>query len=402
MAATKRLTARQVETLGPGRHADGGNLYLAITSSGARSWLFVYRFGGRQREAGLGPVARVSLAEARQKAEEARRLLADGTDPLEARKAASEARKAAGTTFKTFVETYIASHRAGWSNAKHAEQWAMTLGEAYCANLQGKAVGDIGVADVLEVLSPVWQAKPETARRVRMRLEKVLDASRVMGLRQGENPARWRGNLDHLLPKHGKLSKQHHRALAYADVPAFMVDLAARPAMAARAMEFLIFTAARTSETLLAQWSEVDLEARTWTIPASRMKSRREHRVPLSDGAIAVLEAVKGKHPQFVFPGPSGKGPLSNMALLVLLRRMGKDGSTTAHGFRSAFRDWAAETTTFPSEVAEMALAHVVSNETEAAYRRGDLYDKRKALMQAWSGYLAASPDEKVIPIRRA
>ena len=402
MAATKRLTVRQVETLGPGRHADGGNLYLQVTPTGVRSWLFVYRFGGKQREAGLGPVARVSLAEARQKAEEAHRLLADGIDPLEARRAASEARKAAGTTFKTFVETYITSHRAGWSNAKHADQWQMTLGPAYCASLQGKAVGDIGVADVLEVLSPVWQAKPETARRVRMRLEKVLDASRVMGLRTGANPARWRGNLDHLLPKHGKLSKQHHRALPYADVPAFMVDLAARPAMAARAMQFLIFTVTRTSESLLSEWSEIDLEARTWTIPASRMKSRREHRVPLSDGAIAVLEAVKGKHPQFIFPGPSGKGPLSNMALLVLLRRMGKDGSTTAHGFRSAFRDWAAETTAFPSEVAEMALAHVISNETEAAYRRGDLFEKRKALMQAWCSYLAVPQAENVVPIRRA
>jgi integrase len=402
MAMKKKLTARQVETLGVGRHGDGGNLYLQVTPSGAKSWLFIYRFAGKQKEAGLGAVARVSLAEARQKAEEARRLLADGIDPLEARKAASEARKAASTTFKTFVVDYITSHRAGWSNAKHAEQWAMTLGEAYCASLQDKPIGEIGVADVLQVLSPVWQARPETARRVRMRLEKILDAARVMGLRTGENPARWRGNLDHLLPRHGRLLKQHHRALAYADVPAFMVDLATRPAMAARAMEFLIFTATRTSETLLAEWTEVDLEARTWTLPASRMKSRREHRVPLSDGAMAVLEAVKGKHERFIFPGPSGKAPLSNMALLVLLRRMGKDGSTTAHGFRSAFRDWAAETTSFPSEVAEMALAHVISNETEAAYRRGDLFEKRKALMQAWCSYLTASPDEKVVPIRRA
>lgn len=396
---TKRLTARTVETVGPGRHADGGNLYLQVTASGARSWLFVYRFGGKQREAGLGPVARVSLADARQKAEEARKALAAGMDPLEGRKAAEAARKAASTTFAVFVAEYVAAHRSGWTSEKHADQWAMTLGKAYCAPILDRPIAEIEVADVLAVLSPVWQAKPETARRIRMRLEKVLDAARVRGLRSGENPARWRGNLDHLLPKHGKLTKAHHRALPFAEVPPFMVDLAARPAMAARAFELLILTACRTSEVLNAEWSEIDLEARVWTVPAERMKARRPHRVPLSDAALAVLEAVKGKHPQFVFPGPSGKGPLSNMALLTLLRRMKRDEATTAHGFRSAFRDWAAECTSFPGEVAEMALAHVIESATEAAYRRGDLFEKRKALMAAWGTFCTGSTAENVIDL---
>lgn len=403
MAKTKRLTARTVETLSkPGRHSDGGNLYLQVTATGAKSWLFIYRFGGRQREAGLGPVSGVTLAAAREKAEEARKSLAAGVDPLEARKAATEARKAAGTTFKAFVAGYVAAHRAGWSNAKHAAQFEMTLGPAYCAAILNRPIAEIDVEDVLTVLSPVWQARPETARRVRMRLEKVIDAARVKGLRTSENPARWKGQLDHLLPKHAKVSKQHHRALPFAHVPGFMRALEARPAMAALAFRFAILTAARTSEVLNAMWSEIDLEARVWTVPAARMKSRRAHRVPLSDAAIQVLEAVKGKHSQFVFPGPSAKAPLSNMALLTLLRRMKKDRAATAHGFRSSFRDWISEATAFTGEVAEAALAHVVSNETEAAYRRGDLYMKRVGLMAAWGAFCTGSTAGNVVNLASA
>lgn len=401
--SVKRLTARQVESLAAaGRHADGANLYLQITPTGAKSWIFIYRRGKKQRELGLGSTVRVSLAEARQKAEDARRTLAAGGDPLEARHIANAARKAAETTFASFTADYIASHRSGWSSAKHARQFEATLGPAYCPKLQHRPIGEIDVDDVLQALTPIWLLKPETARRIRMRLERVLDAAKVRGLRSGENPARWRGHLDHLLPKHSRLSKRHFRALPYVEVPGFIRDLTVRPAMAARALEYLVLTASRTSEVLQAQWSEIDFEARVWSIPASRMKSRRPHRVPLSGRALSVLESVKGKHERFIFPGPSGQRPLSSMALLALLHRMGKTADTTTHGFRSAFRDWAAETTSFPAEVVEMSLAHATASATEAAYRRGDLYTKRVALMAAWGAYCTGSTAGNVIDLAAA
>lgn len=385
-----RLTARMVALAKPGLHADGGNLYLRVAASGARSWVFLYRSGGKQRELGLGsagPVG-VSLADARTKAAEARQTLQGGTDPLEGRRAAEAARKAAATTFASVADQYVADHRAGWSNGKHVAQWRMTLGDSYCKAIRSKPVGDIGIDEVLEVLKPVWQKRPETARRIRMRLERVLDAAKVMGLRSGENPARWRGNLDHLLPAHAKATKTHHAALPYAEVPAFMRALAERPAMAALALRFLILTASRTSEVLEAEWSEIDMDAKVWTIAADRMKARRIHRIPLSDAALEVLKAAKGKDPLLVFPGQKPGRPLSNMAMLILLQRMKVDEVTTTHGFRSSFRDWAAECTSYPGEVAEMALAHVVENATEAAYRRGDLFEKRKALMDDWAAFV--------------
>jgi integrase len=402
-----RLTVRQVQTLAePGRYADGGGLYLKIRPGGSRQWVFLFariERGKRiQTEIGLGGAGAggLTLMEARGKAEEARRVRAGGDDPLKAKRASSAAAESASTSFGKFADAYVKSHRAGWSNDKHAAQWAMTIGPAYCKAIRSKAIGEIGVDDVLAVLTPVWQAKPETARRVRMRLEKVLDAAKVMGLRSGDNPARWKGHLDHLLPKHGKSTKTHHAAMPFADLPAFMTALAGKPATAALAFRFLILTAARTSEVLQARWSEIDRDKATWVIPAERMKSRREHRVPLSPVAMAVLDKSMGKHAEFLFPGPSDKGPLSSMSLLMLLRRMGRN-DVTAHGMRSAFRDWAAETTSFPREVAEMALAHVIESDTEAAYRRGDLFEKRQKLMDAWSAYLTAPAADNNVRLHR-
>ncbi len=275
----------------------------------------------------------------------------------------------------------------------------MTLGEAYCGPIRSKPLGAIGTEEILAILEPIWQTVPETARRVRMRLEKVLDAARVRGLRTGENPARWKGHLDHLLPKHGKAARGHHAALPWAEVPTFMRMLEAREGIAALAFQFLILTACRTGEVQGARWCEINLDKATWTIPAERMKARREHRVPLSDAALELLKRVQGKHNELVFPGPSDTGPLSNMAFLMLLRRIDR-GDATAHGMRSAFRDWAAERTIFPSEVCEMALAHVVENATEAAYRRGDLFEKRHKLMAAWSDFCTAKPVDNIFQLR--
>ena len=388
-----RLTVRQVQTItAPGRYADGGGLYLKVRPSGSRQWVFLFariEAGKRvQTEIGLGSAAPggVSLATAREKAEEHRRSRAVGNDPLERKKAEKAAARVASMTFGKFADGYVEAHKAGWSNSKHAAQWSMTLGPTYCKAIRSKPIAEIVVDDVLEVLTPVWQSKPETARRVRMRIEKVLDAARVKGLRSGENPARWKGHLDHLLPKHGKLTKSHHAAMAWTEVPNFLRQLEKRDGTAALAFRFLILTACRTSEVLKARWDEIESDKAIWTVPALRMKAKREHRVPLSKAVIAVLEEARGMHEDFVFPGPSDKGPLSGMALLMLLRRLKRD-DVTAHGFRSAFRDWAAECTNFPREVCEMALAHTIESATEAAYRRSDLFEKRSKLMEAWAEY---------------
>lgn len=400
-----RLTARQVAALkAPGRHADGGGLYLKITPAGSRSWVFFWTRDGKQREAGLGSAAAggVTLAQAREKAGEFRKLLAEGLDPLDTRREAKRQAEAQAVKFGAFADQFVADHRPSWSNPKHADQWAMTLGPAYCKAIRDLPIADVRTEDVLRVLTPVWQSRPETARRVRMRIERILDAARVKGLRPAgtENPARWRGHLDHLLPRHAAASKGHHAAMPWGDVPDFFKGLADRSGIAAPALRFTIATAARTSEVIGAQWEEIDLEAALWTVPAARMKARRPHRVPLTGPAIEALEAVRGLHPEIVFPGPSLRRPLSNMAMAAILKRAELD--FTVHGFRSAFRDWAAETTAFPSEVAEMALAHVVADATEAAYRRGDLFAKRRALMDAWAAFLTETPATNVVPIAQA
>jgi integrase len=387
-----RLNDRAIAsaTIKPGRRADGGGLYLVVDRPGgkaaAKRWVFLYRKDGRLREMGLGGLVNVSLADARAKAQEARRILGDRAtrgDPL------AERRKASGAvpTFGEFADAFVEAKGKGWRNEKHRAQWAMTLRE-YAASVRGKRVDLIQTEDVLGVLSPIWTEKPETASRLRGRIERVLDAARAAGHieRNEPNPARWKGHLDHLLSKRQKLTRGHHAALAYSEVPAFIGQLRQRPAVAASALEFLILTAARTGEVLGAKWSEIDLEARLWIAPKERMKSHREQRVPLAERAIAIVREMEAaRTDDYIFPGQRRGLPLSNMSMEMLLRRMGVDA--TVHGFRSAFRDWAGDKTNFPREVAEAALAHALTNETEAAYRRSDALEKRRRLIDAWARY---------------
>jgi integrase len=389
-----RLSHRKVETLkAPGMYNDGGGLYLQVTGSDdtpRKSWLFRYAVAGRERQMGLGPLSDVPLAEARDRASAAREMRRAGKDPIaerEALRAQASLVAAKSMSFDECATAYIAAHRAGWRNVKHASQWTNTIA-TYCSPIFGKfPVQLVDVGLVMKAIEPVWSTKPETAGRVRGRIERILDWAKVRGYRDGENPARWRGHLDHLLPARGKVRRvKHHAALPYSELPAFVAALRGRDAVAARALEFAILTAARTSEALGAKWSEVDLDARVWTIPAERMKAGREHRVPLSDRAIEIIRSmIARKQNDYIFYGDS-RATLSNMSLLMLLRRMGRNDITT-HGFRSTFRDWVEEQTDTPRAVAEMALSHAVGNAVEAAYRRGDLIEKRRVLMSKWAGY---------------
>ncbi|MBI2719755.1 MAG: integrase arm-type DNA-binding domain-containing protein [Rhizobiales bacterium] len=396
--AFKKLSPISLPNLPAGRYSDGGGLYFIVDPSGARRWLLYLHTGGRRREMGLGGFPAVSLKQARELAAAARTQLAAGVDPIAARTAGQRAERAASVTFGDFADSYCDGHAPGLSNDKHRAQWRMTLGDAYCRPIRAKPIGSITTEDILTVLQSHWRRVPETARRLRMRLERVLDAAKARGLFAGDNPARWRGHLDHLLGKHNKSASGHHAALPFARVPEFMLRLAEQDATAAHALRFTILTAARTAEALGATWAEFDLDARVWTVPAARMKAGRDHRVPLTDAALAVLDRVRGLHPVHVFPGPSLNGPLSNMAMTMLLRRMGVDDATV-HGFRSSFRDWAAETTPFPGEVVEMALAHTVGNKTEAAYRRGDLFEKRRNLMDAWTAFATRAPGANIVQL---
>jgi integrase len=390
-----------------GYYGDGGGLYLQISANNAKSWVFRFKEGGRLREMGLGPLHTISLAEARQRAQECRKARLDGRDPITDRKAARMAAKldaARAISFKSCAERYIVAQKAGWRNAKHAAQWSSTLASyAYpvFASLPAQAVD---VALVLKAVEPIWATKPETASRVRGRIEAILDWATARGYRTGENPARWRGHLENLLPSPSKVRRiEHHAALPYPEISAFMVELRAQEGVAARALEFAILTAARTGEVIGCRWDEIDLAQRLWTIPADRMKAGREHRVPLSSPALSIVRAMADIHSgDFVFPGGKATRPLSNMAFLMLLRRLGR-GDLTAHGFRSSFRDWVAERTTFPAEVAEMALAHAVSDKVEAAYRRGDLLQKRWQLAEAWAKFcLTPSAPGEVVALRRS
>jgi integrase len=384
-----------------GYYGDGGGLYLLVGPNGAKSWVFRYRVpapdkpkGSKLREMGLGPLHTIGLAEARQKAQDCRKARLDRRDPIEERQAERTAERleaAKAITFKQCAERYIASHKAGWRNPKHAAQWPSTL-ETYVYPVFGVLpVQAMDTGLVMKALEPIWTAKPETASRVRGRIESVLDWATARGYRQGENPARWRGHLENLLPKKTKVRRvEHHAALPYAELAEFIAELRQQEGIAARALEFAILTVARTGEIIGTQWGEVDLAARLWTVPAERMKAGKEHRVPLSDRAIAILEGMQEiRQGDFVFPGAKSRRPLSNMAFLMLLRRMGR-GNLTAHGFRSTFSDWCSERTNFPAEVREMALAHTVSDKVEAAYRRGDLFQKRRQLADAWARYCTA------------
>lgn len=403
-----KLTARGVQALNEsGRFSDGGGLYLIVDGKGetkAKRWLFIFRSpaNGKQREMGLGSLANVSLADARAMAAEARRQLGEKKDPLEVRKAEAEKSDQEAVvvpTFSDFAETVITSLETGWRNEKHRDQWRSTI-QTYCKPIARTLVDAITTEDVLSILQPIWTEKNETASRLRGRIEKVLDAAKAKGLRSGENPARWRGHLDHLLPKRQKLQRGHHPALAWNELPEFMAKLRAREGMAALALEFTILTTARTGESLGASWGEIDLDAKVWTVPAHRIKAGKEHRVALSSRAHAILEKLNAaRSSAFVFPSAQEGKHLSEMALLMLLRRMDA-GSVTVHGFRSTFRDWCGEATNFPREVAEAALAHAVGDAVERAYRRGDALEKRRALMEAWATY--CEPKEgNVVPMVR-
>ena len=390
----EKLSALQVQRLkAPGYHGDGGGLWLQVSSAGTKSWVFRYTLG-KAREMGLGPLHTISLAEARAKARACRQQVLDGIDPIEARRAGKLTERAAAAkaamTFQQAAEAYVEAHRAGWKNVKHADQWANTLRDYAYPTIGALPVSAVDTGLVVQLLEPIWREKTETASRVRGRVESVLDWATVRGHRSGDNPARWRGHLDKLLPKPTKVAKvRNHPALPYVEVGAFMKVLRAEKGIAARALEFIILTAARTSEVIGGKWSEVDRGAKAWTVSAERMKAGREHRVPLSAAALRVLRQMRelgGKPGDYVFPGAKSDKPMSNMACLKLLERMGR-ASITVHGFRSTFRDWAAETTNYSREVAEMALAHTIKDATEAAYRRGDLFDKRARLMEAWATY---------------
>jgi integrase len=400
-----RLTARKVATARPpkGRDSaifsDGGNLFLQVTTGRdghiRRSWTFRFERFGQRHELGLGPLSDRSLAEARDRARTLRQGLRDGIDPFEAKQEAKRAALAAraeqakAVTFRECADRCFASHADGWKSAKHRAEWRSTL-EIYAHPTLGDlAVRDIETAHVVAVLEPIWKSKPETASRLRGRIEKVLGWATVREFRSGDNPARWRGHLAELFPSRGKVRKiKHHAAMPFTDVPAFMADLRKRSGTAARAFEFLILTASRSGEVMNASWPEFDLASKVWIVPASRMKAGREHRVPLSERAIAILRDMQSGQPNdLVFPGRRGS-VLRDKSFTDLLGQLGR-GDFTAHGFRSAFRDWVAERTNFPNIVSEMALAHAVGSKVEAAYRRGDLFEKRRKLMQAWSDYCA-------------
>jgi integrase len=421
--AIAKLSPRKVETeTKPGLLADGGNLYLQITATGAKTWIFRYTspVTRKVRDMGLGAFPTIALAAARRKAEATRQICAAGIDPIEQRKANDAATALAAAKVVTFEEcsaAYIKAHKAGWRNAKHGAQWTATL-KAYASPVFGTLpVQAIDTALILTALEPIWETKTETASRVRSRIENILDWARARGFRDGENPARWRGHLDSLLPSRAKVQKvEHHPALSYRDIGAFIADLRGHAGIAARALEFAILTASRTGEAVGARWNEIDLAEKIWTIPAERTKAGREHRVPLSDRCIEILDQMRGMpEGEFVFPGVRPARPLSNMAMAMLVRGMNGDSNPPVwrdrrgaaivpHGFRSTFKDWATEQTAFANEVSEAALAHVVGDKVEAAYRRGDIFEKRRKLMDAWSEYCGAvrADSANVVALRAA
>ena len=399
-----RLSPLKVQKLkAKGLHADGGGLYLRISDSGTKAWMFRFGEGGKLRDMGLGPLHTISLPRARELARECRELRLQGIDPIAHRRAALAARKASDAramTFKQCADAYIASHEAGWRNALHRQQWSNTLAQHVHPVLGALPVAAVDTALVLKAIEPIWKTIPETASRTRGRVEAVLDFAKARGYRTGENPARWRGHLDQLLPARAKVARvRHHPALPYAEMGAFMAELRQDGSIGARALEFTILTAARTGEVLGAPWNEIDTVSKVWAIPGQRMKGGREHRVPLSAAALAVLDQMRRiRTSDFVFPGVRGR--LTHKTMTLVLRHL-RNGDLTVHGFRSAFRDWAGEQTNFPREVCEQALAHAIPGAAEAAYRRGDFIEKRRRLMDAWAAFCAKpSGASAVTPIR--
>jgi integrase len=400
MALTVTKVARLRE---PGRYGDGNGLYLQVLSPTNRSWIFRYERSGRERLMGLGPLHTITLDEAREAARQARKLLLEGTDPLEARKAQHAARaleEAKSLTFEAAAKQYFDLHESKWRNAKHRQQFLNTLRDYAFPKIGRLAVADIDTGQVLRVIEPIWHEKTETADRTRARIEAVLEWATVRGYRVGENPAKWKGHLQAALPARSQIKKvKHHAALPWVQLPAFMIELRQKEGVAARALEFAILTAARTGEVIGATWPEIDLPGKLWTIPAARMKAKRPHRVPLSDQVVSLLQDLP-READFLFPGGRKGAPISNMAMAILLKRMERD-DITVHGFRSTFRDWTAERTSYPQHVAEMALAHVIGDKVEAAYRRGDLLDQRRRLMRDWAAFCstAGGAGANVLPI---
>jgi integrase len=388
----------------PGMYAVGGvpGLHLRLLPSGAKTWILRVMVEGKRADMGLGGFPAVSLADARAAGKDLRQQIASGGNPV-AERHAQRAERAAAQTFAQAAEAYITAHAPGWKNAKHAAQWRSTL-DTYAMPVLGALLArQIELRHILAVLSPIWETKTETASRLRSRMELVLDWATAHGQREGLNPARWRGHLDKLLPKPSKVAKtQHHAALPVGEVGAFVGRLRQQDGMGARALEFAILTAARSGEVRGATWGEIDLVAGVWAIPGGRMKAGRDHRVPLSGAALALLAGLpRVAGSDLVFQSPRG-GPLSDMTLSAVLRRM--EVAAVPHGFRSTFRDWAAERTAYPGDLAEMALAHTIGDKVEAAYRRGDMFDKRRRMMEEWASFCAtvASSGAEVVPLRRA
>jgi integrase len=390
-----KLTARQVSSLKrTGRHSDGGGLYLRITSGGSRSWVFMSSSQGNRVEIGLGGASSISLASARRIASDMREAVAMGRDPRTVLRY-DDSRKPTVPTLGAFADSYIASVETGWRNKVHRQQWRNSLRD-HAHTMTDMPIDHVDTDAVLAVLRPIWQTKPETAKRVRGRIERILDAAKAHGLRSRDsmNPAAWRGHLALLLPRPSKLARGHHAALPFKDAPRFIVELRHRDALAARCLEFVILTAARSGEALGATWGEIDLEAKLWTLPANRMKAGVEHVVPLSSAAVELLKRVMPQEPRHEDSVFGVKGAArSNMAMSMLLRRM-KFGHVTVHGFRSTFRDWAGDATSYPRELVEQALAHTVENKVERAYRRGTAVERRRELMEAWCEYLARVSDD--------
>lgn len=394
-----KLTSKSVQKLAKecakGSTGDGQGLYLQITSGGSVSWIFRYKILGKQRYMGLGAYPATGLSQAREMAADNRKMIKQGIDPLEARlHDEREARKVA-VTFTSCAARYIKAHRRSWKNAKHSRQWISTLKNYARPIIGNKPINSISTDDVINVLKPIWTSKNETAKRVQGRIENILDYASAHGYRDPVNPARWRGHLDKLLPKPSRVQKvKHHPAMPYDQVAAFMSTIGAYNSTSSKALQFLILTATRTSEVLNAEWHEVDVAKATWQIPAERMKANREHRIPLSRQALDLLlclPRIKGNN--FIFPGMKPSRPLSNMSLLQFMRGLGygpsgEKGNYVPHGFRSSFRDWTGEVTSYPRDVAEMALAHAIENKVEAAYRRGDLFEKRRQMMQEWADFI--------------
>jgi len=387
------LTARKVQTAKAGKYSDGGNLYLIVSPTGSRKWVLRFTWRGKAKEMGLGSATTVDLAEARERAVEARRKVAKGINPIEDRK-----RDNGNPSFGEVADSVRESLSAGFRNEKHKAQWKTTLA-TYAASLRDKPVDTITTDDVLAVLKPIWTTKSETASRVRGRIEKILDAAKAKGCRHGENPARWRGHLDHLLSKKSKLTRAHHAAMPYQEVATFVGRLRESDSVGALALEFCILTAARSGEVLCARWSEIDLDKKIWTLPRDRMKAGREHRVPLSERAVAILrQLAEIRTGDFVFPGQRKGRPLSNMAMEMMLRRMKAD-SIKVHDFRSSFRDWAGNETSYPRDLIETALAHVIGDKAEQAYRRSDALEKRRKLMETWANYCEPGSRGNIIPL---